>query len=49
VDATMNLIQIIIDYALGILAFIALIYLIYHGFLMLTASGDEKQFDKGKG
>jgi len=30
------------------LAFIALAYLIYHGFLMLTAAGDDKKFDKGK-
>ena len=47
-DATMALIQIVINYALAILAFIALVYLIYHGFLMVTASGDDKQFDKGK-
>ena len=47
-DSTMRLIQIIINYALWILAFIALVYLIYSGFLMLTATGNDKQYDKGK-
>lgn len=47
-DATMNLIQIIINYALWILAFLALVYLIYHGFLMFSAAGDDKKFDKWK-
>lgn len=47
-DSTMNLIQIIINYSLGILAFIALIYLVYCGFLMLSSAGNDKQYDKGK-
>jgi hypothetical protein len=48
VKETMNIIQNVINYALGILSFIALVYLIYHGFLMLSAAGSDKQFDKGK-
>ena len=48
VQATMKLIKIIINRSLGILGLIALIYLIYNGFMMLTAHGDLKQFDKGK-
>ena len=47
-DETMRLIQIIINYTLAILAFLTLVYLVYHGFLMLTASGDDKKFEKGK-
>ncbi|MDR0860668.1 MAG: hypothetical protein LBO09_06980 [Candidatus Peribacteria bacterium] len=47
-SSAMNLIQTIINYLLGLLALIALVYLIYHGFLMVSASGDDKQFDKGK-
>lgn len=48
IDATMHIIQTIINYALGILSFIALVYLLYHGFLMLSSAGNDKQFDKGK-
>jgi len=29
------------------LGLVALVYLIYHGFLILTASGDENQYKKG--
>ncbi|GHV25403.1 hypothetical protein FACS1894176_03800 [Bacteroidia bacterium] len=47
-SSAMNLIQTIINYLLGLLALVALVYLIYHGFLMVSASGDDKQFDKGK-
>jgi hypothetical protein len=45
---TMGLLQTIINYALWLLAFIALVYLSYHGFLMLSAAGNDKQFDQGK-
>jgi hypothetical protein len=45
---TLRLIQIIINRFLGMLSLTALIYLLYHGFLMLTAREDGKQFDKGK-
>jgi hypothetical protein len=48
INATMHIIQTIINYALGILSFIALVYLIYHGFLMLSSAGNDKQFEKGK-
>jgi len=42
-----NILNIIINYSLGILALIALIYLIYHGILMLTAAGDEERYNTG--
>jgi hypothetical protein len=32
---------------LGLLGLVALIYLIYNGFLILTAAGDEAQYKKG--
>lgn len=43
---TMTLIKNIINYALWMLAFVALAYLIYHGFLILTAAGDDTQYKK---
>jgi uncharacterized membrane protein YobD (UPF0266 family) len=43
-----KLIQIIINWFLGIVGLVALGYLLYNGFIMTTARGDEKQFDKGK-
>jgi hypothetical protein len=44
----MSLIQVAINYSLAILGFVALVYLIYNGFLMMTAAGNDKNFDKGK-
>lgn len=44
---TMNIIKSIINYALGMVGLVALVYLIYHGFLILTAAGDETQYKKG--
>lgn len=43
---TMNIVKNIINYALWLLSFVALIYLIYHGMLVLTAAGDETQYKK---
>ena len=43
----MNVIKNIINYALSMIALIALVYLIYHGFLILTAAGDDTQYKKG--
>ena len=37
----------LVNYALGLVSFVALCYLIYHGFLMVTAAGDDKQYNKG--
>jgi len=42
-----NILNIIINYTLGLLAMVALIYLIYHGILILTAAGDEERFNSG--
>jgi len=44
---TINVIKSIINYALWMLGLVALVYLIYHGFLILTASGDDTQYKKG--
>ena len=43
----MNIIKSIINYALWMVSLIALIYLIYHGFLIVTAAGDDTQYKKG--
>ncbi len=43
---TLNVIKNIINYALGMLGLVALIYLIYHGFLIVTAAGDDTQYKK---
>lgn len=45
-DDTLWIITRIINYALWILALIALIYLILHGFMMVTASWDEAKYKK---
>lgn len=41
---TIQLIQNIINYALWMLSFVSLIYLLYAGFQMVTAAGDESKF-----
>jgi len=46
-NQTMNVIRNILNYALWLVALIALVYLIYHGFLILTAAGDDAQYKKG--
>lgn len=43
-NKTMAIVKNIINYALWMVALIALVYLIYHGFLMVTASGDDTQY-----
>lgn len=43
---TMDVIKNIINYALWMLALVALVYLLYHGFLIVTASGDDTQYKK---
>ena len=43
----MDVIKKAINYALGLLSLVALVYLIYHGFLILTAAGDDTQYKKG--
>lgn len=43
----MDVIKNIINYALWMVALVALVYLIYHGFLIVTASGDDTQYKKG--
>lgn len=44
---TLNIVRNVVNYALGLVSLVALIYLIYHGVLVLTAAGDETQYKKG--
>lgn len=46
-NQTLQLVKNIINYVLGFLALVALVYLIYNGFLILTAGGDDTQYKKG--
>jgi hypothetical protein len=46
-NQTLQLVKNIINYALGFLALIALIYLLYNGFLIMTAGGDDAQYKQG--
>jgi len=48
-NQTLQLVKNIINYVLGFMALIALVYLIYNGFLILTAGGDDAQYKKGIG
>ncbi len=45
----LTLIQIIINRTLGILTFVALVYMLYCWFLILSAWSDDKNASKGKG
>jgi hypothetical protein len=40
----MTVVKNLINYALWMVALVALVYLIYHGFLILTAAGDDTQY-----
>ncbi|HKL43923.1 MAG TPA: hypothetical protein VJ892_01445 [Candidatus Absconditabacterales bacterium] len=44
---TLGIIIRIINYALGMLSLVALIYLLLHGFMMVTAAGDDAKYKKG--
>lgn len=46
-NRVINILNIIINYTLGLLAMVALVYLMYHGILILTAAGDEERFNTG--
>ena len=43
-----ELFRTVINYALGIAFFVAVIYLIYGGFLYITSAGNEESAEKGK-
>lgn len=45
-NSTMAIIKNIINYALWLVSVIALVYLIYHWFLMVTAAWDDTQYKK---
>ncbi|MDD3263209.1 MAG: hypothetical protein PHR61_05225 [Candidatus Absconditabacteria bacterium] len=46
-ERTFSIIKNLINYALGLLSLIALIYIIYHGFIILTAAGDDAKYKQG--
>ncbi len=46
-NKVMQVVKNIINYVLGMLALVALVYLLYHGFMMVTAAGDDAQYKKG--
>lgn len=46
-NRVINILNTIINYTLWLLAMVALIYLMYHGVLILTAAGDEERFNTG--
>jgi len=46
-NRVINIFNTIINYTLGLLSMVALVYLIYHGILILTAAGDEERFNTG--
>jgi len=46
-NQTLQLVKNIINYVLGFLALVALVYLIYNGVLILTAGWDDAQYKKG--
>lgn len=41
-----NILNQIMNYTLGLLALVALVYLMYHGIMMVTAAGDEERYNK---
>ncbi len=43
---TLELITRIINYALGLLSLVALVYLLFHGFMMVTAAWDDAKYKK---
>lgn len=46
VEETLALIKKIVNYALSIVSLIALIYMLYHWFLIVTAAWDDSQYKK---
>jgi len=45
-NQTLSIVKSIINYALGLVSLVALVYMIYHGVLILTAWGEETQYKK---
>ncbi|HRX64185.1 MAG TPA: pilin [Candidatus Absconditabacterales bacterium] len=46
-NKTLEIIKNIINYALGLVSLVALVYLIIHGFMIITAAGDDSKYKKG--
>lgn len=45
-SSTVDYITVIVNYFLWILSLVALVYLLYHGFLMVTAAWDDEKYKK---
>ncbi len=43
-EKTFTIVKNLINYALGLLSLIALIYVIYHGIIIITAAGDDSKY-----
>ena len=46
-EKTFTIVKNVINYALGLLSLIALVYMIYHGIIILTAAGDDAKYKQG--
>lgn len=46
-DKTFTIVKNLINYALGILSLVALVYMIYHGITILTAAWDDAKYKEG--
>lgn len=46
-ESVLNIIKNIINYALGLAWLVALVYLLAHGFMIVTAAGDDAKYKKG--
>ncbi len=45
-EETLEYVENVVNYFLGLVWFIALIYLLYHGFLMVTSAGEDDRYKK---
>lgn len=46
-DRTFTIVKNLINYSLWILSLVALVYMIYHGIVILTAAGDDAKYKQG--
>lgn len=46
-EKTFTIVRNLINYALWLLSLIALVYMIYHGIVILTAAGDDAKYKQG--
>lgn len=46
-EKTFTIVRNLINYSLGLLSLVALVYMIYHGIVILTAAGDDAKYKQG--